>query len=106
MNKKKSAITIFKFKKLNRRDMKNIEKSNLPICESYTYLGQVVQSNLKLSDMMKKTNKKIMWIMYKLAGIRMRMNLKLNINLWKVFCQPTIRLSLLNLNITNSTDRK
>lgn len=69
-------------------------------------MGQILRADLKLSDYLSALNKRINWIIFKLTGLRRRGNLKLNINLWTMFCIPSIRLAFLNLNFTNSTDKK
>lgn len=106
INYNKSAIMMFNFKKATKKDQLEISKSKFPNVDQYKYLGQVLRKDLRLQDQLTALIKRINWITFKLTGLRRRNNLKLNLNLWTVFCMPSIRLSLLNMTLTNYGDRK
>lgn len=50
--------------------------------------------------------RKIDFLICKLRALRLERDLKLNINLFKVFCMPLYRLSMLQTMATTETDRQ
>ena len=106
INYQKSALMIFEFKKMSAKELEELQKSKFPIQDRYKYLGAQISSNLKLDNECVELKKKINWLTMKLTPIRIQNNLKLNINLWKVLCIPSIKLSLLNFNIVGHVQKK
>lgn len=90
-------------------------KGNLPyngtiddisIVTEYKYLGLLMNSKLSIKSHLKYINKKISFITYKLYGLRLLDNLKLNINLFKVFLMPLYRLAFATYAEANAEVRK
>ena len=87
LNERKSGIVQFG---LRTRKPKTNSISGIPWLTEYTYLGGVMQSNQKLDHHSIKINPKIGWITSRLTPFRMLGNLRLNINLFKLFLAPLL----------------
>lgn len=72
---------------------------------NYKYLGGTIDCSLKLSTHLDIITRKINYIRYKLHGVRHKNNLKLNINLYKLFVMPLFRMNLINYHYAKKTDR-
>lgn len=59
----------------------------------YKYLGLIVDNKLSIEPHLKAILVKYNFIAYKLIGVRMKDNLKFNINMFKVFILPLYRLA-------------
>ena len=85
VNPSKSAVVQFG---LNTRKPKEDTVDGIPWKMEYQYLGGVVQSNRRTTEHSKKLNGKVGWITARLTPLRKLADLRLNLNLFKVFLTP------------------
>jgi hypothetical protein len=64
-----------------------------PVVASYRYLGLMLNGRLDLTEHKKLINRKAGFICHKLYGLRKRDDLRINVNLFKVFIMPSYRLA-------------
>ena len=80
---------------VHRRNNKtNEDIEGIPNVDEYKYLGMMVNGQLDIKAHIQYINKKIMFITNRLTALRYADNLKLNINLFRIFILPLYRLSL------------
>ena len=65
----------------------------VPVVRTYKYLGMMLNGQLDIKDHLKLINKKANYITYKLYGLRMLDDTRININMFRVFVLPSYRLA-------------
>jgi len=73
------------------------ELGGIPLVDTYRYLGGNLHYSLRIDTHPSIINRKIDFIRYKLTPLRLVKDLKLNLNMFKVFCAPLYRLAFNNL---------
>lgn len=90
INKNKSGIMFLSKRRLSNYPSGEFE--GYPFVKCYRYLGTELSYDMKIDGHLNYILKKSSYVMAKLKMIRIRNNLKLNINLFKVFISPLFRL--------------
>ena len=101
INKSKCGIlpvTISRF--TTERDV-----NGYPVVESYKYLGLVMNGRLDLKEHCKLINKKAAFISSRLYGLRLKDDLRTNMNLFKVFIMPSYRMAFTLYDRQNEQDK-
>ena len=73
--------------KINERHI-----NNYPVVKKYKYLGMEMDNNCNIMSHAQSVNAKICFLTARFSVLRQRNNLKLNINLFKIFIMPLLRL--------------
>ena len=94
MNPKKSAI--MKTGKARNKCPKTKSIMEIPIVNEYKYLGGLLKNDLSIKSHISQVQRKIDFIRFRLSSIRWIKDMKLNINLFKVFCLPLYSLCFTN----------
>lgn len=87
LNEQKSAVMRFG-RRTTRPPTEDVD--GIPFRTSYVYLGGAIQSNQKLRAHMLKIGSKIGWVTARLTPFRCLGDLRLSINLFKLFLAPLL----------------
>ena len=68
----------------------------IPIVTSYRYLGSHLTCDLTYKTHLAQTSRKVIFLLHKLTPIRLRANIKMNENLFRILVLPLYRLFLCN----------
>lgn len=104
MNEKKSAILHMSWKRID--DEAGLMFEGIKILDKYKFLGAHINRMLDLDDYIKYVNAKVCFVTSRMAKVRNLRRIKLNINLFKVFIGPWVRMGALNVLFGGSTGRK
>ena len=76
-----------------------------PVVTEYKYLGGFLDNKMKASTHLTAVARKLAYIQRQLIPIRLLKDLRLNVNLFRTMCLPSIRMGLLNGALAGQTDR-
>ena len=101
INKNKSSIMPM-FKQLTTEQ----QIEGIPVSLQYKYLGGMIDWKLSIETHLENAGKKINFIRYKLTGLRLLHNTKLNVNLFKMFCMPQYKMAMINAQLSQAEKNK
>ena len=104
MNVTKSAIINHNWKKDD--DEKGLWFEGIQVVQKYKFLGAQINRMLGLEDYIGYVGRKVRFIVSKFGKIRNLRKINLNINLFKVFVMPWVRMGALNMLLGNIGNRK
>jgi hypothetical protein len=76
-----------------------------PVVRQYKYLGGWLDNKLRVQTHLQHISRKIGYLTQQLTPIRLLKDLSLNVNLFRTFCMPLIRMGLTNSACTSEADR-
>ncbi len=85
-SEKSRKLPLYKNHKLSERI------AGIPVVSEYKYIGQWMQSNMSQVIHLRKTNPKIAFITNRLTPLKVKGDLRFNLNLYRVFIMPQYKL--------------